>query len=121
MRNYEKGCRNPFVVLAGTLAGCDTSSAKLSTAPSVAALPTTTPPLPSVPQELWNVTVTYAGHTGPTACLPPFDGNVVQTPITGVIGMLRSGGSITVVTEHDQYTGAVVAKEYSASDSDGGT
>jgi hypothetical protein len=109
------------VVYACTLAGCDSSSAKLSTAPSVAVLPTTTPPLPSAPQELWNVTVTYAGHTGPAACLPPFDASVVQMPVTGVIGMLRSGGSITVVTEHDQYIGAVVVNEYSATDSDGGT
>jgi hypothetical protein len=108
------------VVLAHALAGCDSPSSKPTTAPSVAVL-STTPPLPSVPQELWNVTVTYAGHTGPAACLPPFDGNVVQTPITGVIGMRRSGGAITVFTEHDQYVGAVVANEYSATDSDGGT
>ena len=107
------------VVFACTLAGCDGSSAKLSTGPSVVVLPT--PPLPSAPQELWTVTVTYAGHTGPAACLAPFDASVAQTPITGVIGMLRSGGSITVVTEHDQYMGAVVANEYSATDSDGGT
>jgi hypothetical protein len=109
------------VVLASTLGGCDSSSAKLPTVPSVAVPPTTTPPLPSVPPELWSVTVTYAGHTGPAACLPPFDGNVVQTPITGVIGMFRSGTSLTVVTEHDQYKGAVVADGYSATDSDGGT
>jgi hypothetical protein len=105
------------VVLACTLAGCDSSSAKLSTAPSVAVLPTTARPLPSVSQELWNVTVTSAGYTGPAACLPPFDGNVVHTPITGVIVMLRSGASITVVTEDDQYMGAVVANEYSATNS----
>ena len=35
--------------------------------------------------------------------------------------MLRSGGAITVVTDHDQYMGAVVANEYSATDGDGGT
>ena len=109
-----------LVVLSYTLAGCDSSGAKLSTAPSVSVAATTTP-LPSVPRELWSMTVTYAGHSGPAACLPPFDGNVVQTPITGVIGMLRSEASITVVTEHDEYMGTVVANEYSATDSDGGT
>ena len=109
------------VVLTCTLPGCDSSSGKLSMAPSVAVLPTITPPLPSVPRELWSVTVTYAGHTGPATCLAPFDGSVVQTPITGVVGMLRAGGSITVVTEHDQYVGAVLADEYSATDSDAGT
>ena len=108
------------VILACTPAGCDSLSAQLSTAPS-AVPPTTTPPLPGAPQELWRVTVAYTGHTGPVACLPPFDNSVVQTPITGVIRMLRSGQSITVFTEHDQYIGAVVANEYSATDSDGGT
>lgn len=111
-----------FLVLALAapgLAGCDSHSSSLLTAPTPAVLPT---PLPvaSVPQELWSVTGTYAGHTGPAACIPPFDGNAVQTPINGVIVILRSGESLTVVTEHDRYVGAVVADEYYATDSDAG-
>jgi hypothetical protein len=109
-----------LVLAAAGLAGCDSHSSTLLTAPSPAVLPTPLP-APSVPQELWNVTGTYAGHTGPAACIPPFDGNAVQTPMNGVIVILRSGESIQVLTEHDHYIGAVVADQFSATDSDEGT
>jgi hypothetical protein len=108
------------LLLALGLAGCDGHSSMPSppTPPPAAPLPS---PVPGVEQELWNLTGTYAGHTGPAACIPPFDATVVQAPIRSVIAIQRSGGSIQVITEHDRYVGDVLADAYSAMDNDNGT
>jgi hypothetical protein len=117
--------RYASIGFAGLLAlgfgGCNGSTPTAPTqaaAPSVAASPS---PGLNVPKESWTVAVTYAGHTGPAACLPPFDATIVQTPITGSIVIQRSGGSIQVITEHDRYVGTVLADVYSATDNDTGT
>ena len=107
------------LLLALGQAGCDSHSSVLSTAPTPS--PVAPALVQSVPQEIWILTGTYAGHTGPAACIPPFDATVVQTPITGPIVIQRSGESIDVITEHDHYVGTVVADAYSATDSDVGT
>lgn len=107
-----------ILLLALGFAACDNHSPVLSTFPTSPVAP---PPVQSVAGEIWNLTGTYAGHTGPAACLPPFDATVVQTPITGTIRIQRSGESIDVITEHDHYVGTVVADAYSATDSDTGT
>src|SRR4051812_7479134 len=108
--------RYASIGFAGLLAlgfgGCNGSTPTAPTqaaAPSVAASPS---PGLNVPKESWTVAVTYAGHTGPAACLPPFDATIVQTPITGSIVIQRSGGSIQVITEHDRYVGTVLADVY---------
>jgi hypothetical protein len=108
------------LILTLGLTGCDSHSSVLRTrtVTTPAALPEITAPVPSTPQELWNLTGTYAGHTGPAACIPRFDSNAVQTPINSVIEIQRSGGSIQVLTEHDHYVGTVAADEFSAADSD---
>jgi len=109
------------VLLALGFGGCNGSTPTAPTqaaAPSVGASPS---PGLNVPRESWKVAVTYAGHTGPAACLPPFDATIVQTPTTGSIVIQRSGDSIEVITEHDHYVGTVLADMYSATDSDTGT
>ena len=108
------------LLLAMGPAGCDSQSSVLSTAPTPSPVAPAAP-VPSVSRETWILTGTYAGHTGPAACIPPFDATVVQTPITGPIVIQRSGESIDVITEHDHYVGTVVADAYSATDSDVGT
>jgi hypothetical protein len=116
--------RLPIVIvllLALGQAGCGSHSSVQSTAPTPATSSVALPPVQSGPQEIWILTGTYAGHTGPAACIPPFDATAVQTPITGPIIIQRSGESIDVITEHDHYVGTVVADAYSATDSDVGT
>jgi len=107
------------LLLALGIAACDSSPSVLPTAPTPP-LPAG-PPVPSVQGETWNLTGTYAGHTGPVACIAPFDATLVQAPITGTIRIQRSGESIDVITEHDHYVGTVVGTTYSATDSDTGT
>ena len=107
------------LLLALGLAGCDSHSS-MPSAPTPPAAPQPSP-VPSVQQELWNLIGTYAGHTGPTECIPSFDATVVQAPIRSVIAIQRSGDSIQVITEHDRYVGDVMADAFSATDSDTGT
>ena len=109
------------LILGLGLVGCNSHSLVLPTAPTPPPLLAPTRPVQSVPQELWNLTGTYTGHTGPAECIPAFDGNAVQIPIKSVIAMQRSGGSIEVITEHDHYVGVVEGDVYLATDSDGGT
>jgi hypothetical protein len=109
------------LVLALEQAGCDSHSSVLSTAPTPTPSSVAPTPVQSIPQETWILTGTYAGHTGPAACIPPFEATVVQTPITGPVVIQRSGESIDVITEHDHYKGTVVADAYFATDSDVGT
>jgi hypothetical protein len=103
------------------LAACDSQSSVPFTPPTPTPSPVAPPPVQSVPQQIWNLTVTYAGHAGPAACIPPFDATVVQTPIMGTVAIQRSGESIDVITEHDHYIGTVVADAYFATDSDVGS
>lgn len=106
------------LVIAQGLPGCDSHSAGLPTAPTSSPLPAAPPPAPStVVQERWNLTGTYMGHTGPEACLPPFDGNV-RKPSDSVLVIQRSGESIHLLTDHNHYVGTVVAKEFSATEND---
>ena len=107
------------LLLAMGPAGCDSHSSVLSTAPTPS--PVAPTPAPSGRQEIWTLTGTYAGHTGPPARIPPFDPTLVRTPITGPIIIQRSDESLQVITEHDYYVGAIVADAYSATDSDVGT
>ena len=105
------------------LAGCEERQSSVrfkapSLAPSPA--PPPVPPVPSVPQELWILTGTYIGHTGPEACIPPFDGNP-RKPIDSKLVILRSGESIDLLTEHDHYVGTVTADGFSATTSNDGT
>jgi hypothetical protein len=109
------------LLLAVGLAACDSDPSVLSTAPTPPPSSGAPPPVQGVPAETWNLTGTYAGHTGPAACIPPFDTTVVQAPITGTIRIQRAGESLDVITEHDHYVGTVVAQAYSATDSDTGT
>lgn len=106
----------PLAVLGLTyaLAGCEQSPNGLP-APPVA--PTVTGPESPVAGERWNLTGTYTGHTGPAACIQPFDGNTGQ-PENSVVVIRRSGESITVLTEHNHYVGMVVGEDFSAADSD---
>jgi hypothetical protein len=102
--------------LTYALAGCDTRSPDGLPAPPVA--PTVRPePASPVAGERWNLTGTYAGHTGPAECIQPFDGNV-RPPENSVLVIYRSGESITLVTDHNRYVGLLVAENFSASDSD---
>src|SRR5437764_8150542 len=107
------------LLLALGQAGCDGHLLVLPTAPTPS--PVVPAPVQSVPYETWILTGTYAGHTGPAACIPPFDATVVQLPVTGPVLIYRSGELIDVMTEHDHYIGTVVADAYSATDSDVGT
>ena len=114
--------RAPIVIvllLALVFAGCDSQPSIVSTSPTPT--PAALPPVQSIAGEIWNLTGTYAGHTGPAACIQPFDATVVQAPITGTIRIQRIGESLDVVTEHDHYVGKVVAEAYSATDSDTGS
>jgi len=106
------------LLLAVGLTGCDSRSSVLLPAPTPSAAPS---PTASVGSQLWNLTVTYAGHTGPAACLAAFDPTVVQAPIVGTVAIRRSDDSIDVTTEHDHYVGTVVGDAYSATDSDTGS
>jgi len=108
-----------FALIAAAASACD---AKLPAAPTPSPSAGAPPPLvQSGSGEIWNLTGTYGGHTGPAACIPPFDASIVQAPIVGTIRIQRSGGSIDVITEHDHYTGTVAADAYVATDSDTGT
>jgi hypothetical protein len=107
-------------VLAHGVAGCN------SPAPTTATpMPSTPapPPAPAMPAyEPWNLTSTYLGHTGPEACIPPFDG-IPRQPVDGVVRVGRSGESIHFLTEHNHYVGTAVGDEFSATENDdsGGT
>ena len=109
------------LLLALGFAACDSQPSVVSTGPTATPSPVAVPPVQSVAGEVWNLMGTYAGHTGPAACIQPFDATVVQAPITGMIRIQRIGESIDVVTEHDHYVGTVVAGAYSATDSDTGS
>jgi hypothetical protein len=114
--------RAPTVIvplLALLFAACDSQPSMVSTGPTPT--PAAAPPVQSIAGEIWNLTGTYAGHTGPAACIQPFDATVAQAPITGTIRIQRIGESLDVVTEHDHYVGTVVAEAYSATDSDTGS
>ena len=109
------------LLLALGFAACDSQPSVVSTGPTATPSPVAVPPVQSVAGEVWNLMGTYAGHTGPAACIQPFDATVVQAPITAMIRIQRIGESIDVVTEHDHYVGTVVAGAYSATDSDTGS
>ena len=73
------------LLLALGQAGCDSHSSVLSTAPTPS--PVVPTPVQSVPQEIWILTGTYAGHTGPAACIPGRVENcaVTHRPLLGCI------------------------------------
>ena len=106
-----------LLVLACWVASCNgPSSAPLTTptqTPSPA--PASLPPIPLGPidGERWNLAGTYIGHTGPEACLPPFDG-VPREPGHSVLVMKRSGDSLELWTEHDHYVGTVSQGDFLA-------
>lgn len=107
------------LVLPFLVAGCGSHSPASPTASTAVPPPVTAPPAPAAPQDFWTLTGTYLGHTGPAACIQPFDGGP-QQPIQSVIAIRRSGDAIEVLTEHDHYTGTVTEDRVSASDSDAG-
>lgn len=106
------------VVLAQGLAGCNSDSSPLLTFPfRVVPSPAATAPVPvpiPVGQERWNLAGTYLGHSGPQACIQPFDGSV-STPTESVLMIRRSGESIELWTDHDHYVGTVLGDEFSTS------
>jgi len=107
-----------MLALAPGLVGCDSRSAALPIAPSATPAAVTAPPsaAPSpVGQEQWILTGTYMGHTGPEACISPVSATAGK-PISSVLTIQRSGDSIHFLTEHDQYTGTVMADEFSATE-----
>ena len=115
------------VVLAHAVVACNSHSPAGPTALTSIGFPPGHPPSPApVPdigqQERWNLTATYIGHTGPEACIPPFDGNV-RPPSNSLLFIRRAGESIELSTDHTHYVGTVIADEFAATDSDefGGT
>jgi hypothetical protein len=105
------------LVLVQGVAGCDSHSAVLPTVPTSTSLPGASPAPGAVGQERWNLTGTYIGHTGPIACIPPFDG-VPRNPFDSVLLIQRSDESIHLFTDHNHYVGTVVADELFATESD---
>ena len=104
------------LILAQGLVACDGSSAGLPIAPSATRQLVTS--LPSVTQgaagqEKWTLTGTYIGHVGPEACIAPFSATAAK-PVDSVLGIQRSGVSILLMTEHNHYTGTVVADQFIA-------
>jgi hypothetical protein len=81
--------------------------------------PSSTPvqlPVP-VPKERWNLATTYLGHSGPPACIKPFDG-IVRPPIELEIMILRSAESIEMWTRQgDYYVGTIAGDDFVASQS----
>jgi hypothetical protein len=115
--------RATILFVLTTCLGCSGRSVVPPTTPSSAMSPVPPGPvLTAIPQQRWSLTGTYMGHSGPPACIPPFDGNPGK-PIGSVIVIQRSGDSIDVITEHDHYVGTVAADQFSATDRDdvGGT
>lgn len=109
-----------LLVLAHGVGGCNSQSPTTPTSTLSTEAP---PPVPSMPaDEPWNLTSIYLGHTGPEACIPPFDG-VPRQPFDSVLSVRRSVESIHFLTEHNHYVGAVVGDEFSAMENDdsGGT
>jgi hypothetical protein len=83
-----------------------------------------TPPIvssPPVPNgdagERWLLMSTYIGHSGPAACIQPFDG-MAREPIAGTLVIHRSGESIQFVTEHNRYSGTISGDQFSAAEND---
>lgn len=99
------------VVLACTLAGCDSHSNVLPTAPS-----STSPPGPAtrtIAGERWNLTTTLKSATGPEGCV--VDTSDIWEFGNSLMTIERSGESIHVVLNVDdptnliEYEGTVVA------------
>ena len=104
------------LLLVQGVAGCDSHSAGPPTAPSTPP-PVNPPPIPgAVAEERWTLTSTYIGHSGPIACIPPFDG-IPRNPFDSVLLIQRSNDTIQLRTEHDHYVGIVVGNEFSATES----
>ena len=99
------------LVLAHALAGCDSRSRIAPIAPSSPALPPADPSPGAASPERWTVAGTYIGHTGPEACIPPFDGKAGQ-PENGLVLIERSGRTIRLSTEHDRYAGVIDGVEF---------
>src|SRR5688572_17850906 len=115
------------VMLALAVVGCNTHSPTGPTALTSIVFPSGHPPSPAPApdtgqQERWTLAATYTGHTGPEACIPPYDGTVRPTSNT-LMFIRRSGESIELSTDHTHYVGTVIADEFAATDSDesGGT
>lgn len=110
-----------LLVLACCVASCDGPSSAPSTTPTQTPLPppANPPPIPHGPMdgERWNLAGTYTGHTGPEACLPPFDGNP-REPGNSVLVIQRAGESIDFWTEHDHYVGTVKQGKFFATEID---
>ena len=97
------------VVLAlGACKGARSTSFPFPTAVREAGAPAPQPEPPPppvlVPREKWNVWSAYAGHTGPEACIAPFDGEP-RPPVEGVLEIYHLDGAIHFVTEHNHYVG----------------
>ena len=105
------------LVLAQGLAGCDSRSSVLPTAPTSTPSPTAAAPTPgTVAGERWNLTATLRSITGPEACVSDAARLTIGQPFSWLITIQRSGESIHLsVTEADdpsdrlgEYDGTVV-------------
>ena len=109
------------LVLACCFAGCGSPSSAPSTIPTpTSPSPAATPPpiaYGPVDGERWRLAGTYTGHTGPEACLAPFDGHS-REPGNSVLVIQRAGESIDFWTEHDHYVGTVKHGEFLATEID---
>ena len=109
MRNTPAQIAAFVVVIA--LGACKTDHSRFAlptvVGPDVVSAPPPEPPAPPpvvVPRERWIVRTAYAGHTGPEACIAPFDG-APRLPVDGVIEIYHSEGTIHFLTEHNHYVG----------------
>jgi hypothetical protein len=112
----------PAIVLMFALgmAACNGPSSMLSAPTPLPATPLPTAPqpraVPSVPQEVWNLTATFRSFTGPDACLSDAARLNIGQPESWVIAIERSGESIHLsVSDADdpsdrlgEYDGTVV-------------
>jgi hypothetical protein len=102
------------IVLVGLVqTGC--GSSELPVAPTL-------PPVPSMVEryiagDRWNLLATYRGHTGPEACLSPFDGNP-GAPTPYVLIVKRYGATIHLQTEHNHYLGTTNGDQFLAREND---
>ena len=128
-RFYSRGepmntLRFVVFVLTVFIGGCENRDLRrlvptTSTAPAPS-MPSAPVPGPQTPTsiEVWGVTVTAIGPTGPERCVEP-SAYYARAPWNGTITIGRSDDAITIHTVHDNYVGTVIGGDFLATEAEG--